>query len=444
MRLPYNSLLLSLILLGFVCVCRGQSGNAYKIAGSKINLEPWTLSDWNSTSNDFSKTVNFLTKQYLFESVVALQTNIFDVTDYHLPSFTTEWGSVTHPIPNVIVPGPYRYDEPIEKWGGDTLLGVGIYRYPLIFADFGHTHILAIHARNLVLMQNPWADTTNLDLTLLRMAGGSSFIFAKFALLVDSNGNFLPVTNDSPPVQQIKGLMKMFIFGSGAEYGQPGSILDLNALGGFFNNAINFYGQNAAHKQLLGEIVQRLQNTLMEQLDLDTADPIPLVAWDPLMKAHQMHTMHSYETYRDAYFPVSEKKMDAKTMHANDMYRQGHRFGKQMGAFFSAFYGFIDFMDKLLMVQPLSGDHYTIGLDVHVQRTGFINYASRRYWVEHVLMFEDFNKACAVQDHHKMYEARMTMLESCSNIALYLGEVFRAFDDLIRRREIYDKISNMV
>jgi hypothetical protein len=59
-------------------------------------------------------------------------------------------------------------------------------------------------------------------------------------------------------------------------------------------------------------------------------------------------------------------------------------------------------------------------------------------------MFEDFNKACAVQDHRKMYEARITMLESCSNIAGYLGEVFRAFDDLIRRREIYVKINNMV
>jgi hypothetical protein len=368
----------------------------------------------------------------------------FDASDYYLPTFTTDWGSVTSPVPNVVGPGPYRYDEPIEKWGGDTLLGVGAYRYPLILADFGHTHILSIHARNLVLMQNPWADTTNLDLTLLRMAGGSSFIFAKFALLVDSNGNFLPVVGDSPPVQQIKGLMKMFIFGSGAEYGQPGSILDLNALGGFFNNAINFYGQNASHKQLLGEIAQRLQNTLMEQLDLETADPIPLVAWDPLMKAHQRHTDHGYETYRDAYFPVSEKKMDEKTMHANDMYRQGHRFGKQMGAFFSAFYGFVDFMDKLLMVQPLSGDHYAIGLDVHVQRTGYVYYASRRYWEEHVLMFEDFNKACAVQDHRKMYEARITMLESCSNIAGYLGEVFRAFDDLIRRREIYVKINNMV
>jgi hypothetical protein len=206
---------------------------------------------------------------------------------------------------------------------------------------------------------------------------------------------------------------------------------------------INVYAQSPAHAALLGDIVTRLQDSLARQLGYYAGTPVPLVAWDPLMKAHQAHTSKGFVNYRDTYFPVSEQKIATKLNDTNAMYRQGVVFGKQMGAFFSAFYGFLDFMDKLLIVQDPFYDQYVIPMAYHIQRTLRIYSDQRRYWAEHVTMFEDYNKACAMQDQTEMYRVRITMLESCSNIATTLGEVFRAMDRLVTVRDLFGVLATM-
>lgn len=177
------------------------------------------------------------------------------------------------------------------------------------------------------------------------------------------------------------------------------------------------------------------------QLGFFSGNPIPLVAWDPLMKAHQHHTAHSYPVYRDLYnTPVRGIVFDNLKREADAMYLQGTIFGSQMSAFYTAFYGVVDFLDKLLMVQQPMYDSYAIPLEYHVSRTQKIYQMQERYWFEHVTMFEDYNKACAMENHVEMYKIRVTMLESCANIALSLGEVFRAFDHLIRSRDLYERL----
>jgi len=282
-------------------------------------------------------------------------------------------------------------------------------------------------------MINPNADTTSFDLALERLAYGSAFIFAKFANLVDSNGNFLDYSGDSPLLQQTKGMMKYMIFGGGGVYGTPQSELDLNQMMTFINHLINDYGADPAQQSVMNDILSHLQDALSKQLLLSTDNPLPLVAWDPLMKAHQNHTQHGYERYRAAYAPTFGPNLQSKIDDLNSSYLEGVNMGRQMAAFFTAFYAFVDLLDKF-MLPTAPGDFYVIPMSYHLDLLDLVAHQMRRHWVEHATMFEDYNKACALNDQQAMFEISIQKLESCGTLAVGMGTIFADFDAVERRR----------
>lgn len=414
----------------------------------RIPLTPWLLSDWDASANDFAMGVPLSTRSYIYKSILPTNTSIYtsDPTTYRIPTFTTVWGGVrpTEHVANVGLPGPFDYKDDYTKWGGDEVNEFGKSRYSGILADFGHSHILAIHIQNEVMRANPNADRTNIDLSLERMAGGSSFIFGRFGGIIDYDGNFMNYAVDDaayPMVVQLKDMMKMFIFGNGDTYDQPGSKLNLMALDAAMRGMANAFTTGDQNIRLMG-IVDRLGASLYQQLQLGSSSPIPLVAWDPLMKKHQGHTSGGYAIYSELYGP-NNNNLTARIMAADMMYRDGIIMGRQMGAFFTAFYGFTDFLDKFMLPPMTWPVDYAIPLVHHVARTQRVYSDQQRYWIEHTTMFEDYNKASARGDHQEIYRIRFTMLESCANIATTIGEIFRAFDTVIRSRNIYGLLRMM-
>lgn len=438
----FNLFLLSSLLYGLsYCGLYGNVNGGLK--SGKIELTPWVLSDWDSIKNDFSSSLtNPALKDYLYSSILPFQTPIFckpGQCTYQFQVYTTNWGNITAPVPNVGVPGPFLYTEDYSHWGGDEKYHVGQYRYAGILSDFGHEHILVIQMRNAKLSVNQNADTTNEDLSLLSLAGGSSFIFGWFGQIVDLNGNYnFP---SYPPCNQadfLKLLIIGFVFGNGEEYGKPGANVDLNAMGQVFDQFIG--ATNGTVESNLTAIKNQLFGSLTSQLRLAQSNPLPLVAWDPLMKAHQHHTSSGWATFTKLFSSANYKKAGPELAESNKMYMDGVVFGRQMGAFFSAFYGFVNFLDKAMPLAP--GESYVIPMAYHLERSAYIFAEQERTWREHVTMFEDYNKASALNNQAEMHRIRTTMLKSCSSIATTLGEVFRAFDTLVRHRHIFDKLVN--
>lgn len=110
---------------------------------------------------------------------------------------------------------------------------------------------------------------------------------------------------------------------------------------------------------------------------------------------------------------------------------------------FGLFYSAVSFLDIFLNefgdpTDPAIPNQY------REDRVKFVHSLNVRYWDEHVTMFDDYNKAAALckdaASNINLFRIQLTMLESCTNISTFVGEVFRAFDMLIRYRDLYNKL----
>jgi hypothetical protein len=400
-------------------------------------LVPWTVGDWDSVLIQFIASVKLSVKQYVYDSVVAFNTDIFVPSGYRLPTFTTIWGSPSAPIPDVGIIGVFDYTEPYSSWAGDDTLMTGSMRYPLIISDFGHGHIYTVHSRSRMLRVNPSLDVSDMDMMLERLSGGSAFLFAKFALLVDVDGNFIPYSGDPPVTQMIKGMFYQFIFGDGTSY-EDGASIDLTVFATSLTNLINTYGTSAPQITQLLSRLSDLEAILGGLLRLSGPDPLNLVPWLPLMIAHQASQRDGCMEYFNLYSldASSEEFADAK-MILDAKEREAISMGLQMAAFFTGFERVVNILDKLMVPPFFAGDDYAIPLAVETANLDNIDAMLRNWWMEHVVVFRDWNLACALADKRTMYESETAMTEGCGFLATSIGKIFLDFDTLMRRRGFY-------
>ena len=117
--------------------------------------------------------------------------------------------------------------------------------------------------------------------------------------------------------------------------------------------------------------------------------------------------------------------------------------GRQLGAFFGTFYGIIAFIDLLIQQYKESKNNNheidtAIDKEYRKERVDFIYYSETRWWMEHVTMFDDYAKALARNDDENVFVISVNMLESCTVVGITVGEIFRAFDKLVRKLNLYE------
>lgn len=403
---------------------------------SPSSLEPWTASDWNPV-NEFTidDPVN---KGYIYNSVLALPggpNKIFG-SDYEEHIDLEEYVSGTSPG----VPGPFPYSLPYSGWGGDESR-LGKQFYGQILGHFGHTHILQVQQKVRALYLDPCTDTTAEDKMLIHLLNASTQIFNWYAQLVDNDGNFVDLSQEHPLVGQLKGLMGVMING----WNTPGNNgeIDINMLATAMSDFANTYNQGPAHLAVLNAELGRLQSTLVDLLDLDTSNPIPLLSWNVLMRVHQDDSVNSFFKYRNAYTVNTHRSAYPYLFAgANHHILNSMRMGRQLAAFFSAFYSLTNFLDKFYIPQ-LPGDEYAIPEADSQAKVDYIIAFQKRYWYEHTVIFQDWHKAHVLKDQETMYKIDVWFLESCANIATSVGEIFADFDKLVRHRGVYQAIAQI-
>lgn len=451
-----------------------------------LQLEDWETGDWNE-QRDFDPALNVHKKKSFFESSLAFNTSIFEsinpltgeeyIESYRLRNEKTAFPDGTSPG----VPGPFSYDLGWNKWGGDTLQEMGTQYYGEIIGHFGHTHILTLQEKVMIRACNPKADTTAQDLMLKHLENGSTQIFSKYADVVDINGNRKPI--DNTPSGQLRGLMFTLIVGEGLQDGVIPLDFILGAFRGLANGA-----EKKSTREVLNQEVDIVQSYLSDVLGAELKDVIvdgvktgvtvhsqriTLQPWAVFMAGHQEGLYLSFEMYREAYkYPRCKHKADAANKHAHHNFDMGRKFA----AFFGLFYSAVAILDQLVPVHKGNYHRNSDGtdkeyaiprrvreynedgtrsgietLDVLRKRVTRMHVYLKRYWYEHVTMFEDYLRVAAQiasgrfksadsQNQVLLYRIRLNMLESCAQLALDLGEIFRAFDKLIRKRDIYSKI----
>ena len=403
------------------------------------DLIEWTTADWNPT-NEFVISEPS-TRQYIYKSAAALPataTTVFGL-DYHAHLDSPEYIPGTSPG----VPGPFDYNLPYSGWGGDNVT-VGQQYYGQILAHFGHTHILTIQQRSVRVFENHCANTESEDKMLEHLVSGSTQIFNWYAQIVDIDGNF------NPPQGSFFGdltinLFNQMINGAGTPNGN--GHIDMAALSAGIQIYIDYAAVNfPSQVPLLGAEAARLMAFLTDVLDLDTMNPQPLISWNILMDVHQQGSVDSFYKYMDIYkSDPNAIDYESKVYAANQFILEQMKMGRQLGAFFGAFYSFTNFLDKFYAVNATGyeTDDYAIPLDIMAANTDFVISAQKNYWYQHTVLFQDWHKANVLEDYDSAYKINVWFLESCANIATSVGEIFSRFDRLIRYRGLFTYLNSL-
>jgi hypothetical protein len=197
---------------------------------------------------------------------------------------------------------------------------------------------------------------------------------------------------------------------------------------------------NDKNKKELMEYVENLNKFLNHLLLLnDKNKAIHLMAWYQLLNMHQKDMFEGYILYKNYYeHPTEEnkEKLNASVLMAING-------GRQLGAFFGTFYGIIAFIDLLIQQYKESKNNNheidtAIDKEYRKERVDFIYYSETRWWMEHVTMFDDYAKALARNDDENVFVISVNMLESCTVVGITVGEIFRAFDKLVRKLNLYE------
>lgn len=418
---------------------------------------------------------------YTYQSDMANNSEIFKLPDPepswpesykgysdHITSINYFKVSTSNPIktpgnltPTQGVPGPFDYNMDWSHWGGDDILGIGKLFYTNILAHFGHTHTLSVHSAICSKLNNPASVVTSQVDMMDHLLDGSTQIFRWYAQLVGVDGNAInymdpAVSTPNPPfnpyfntgfVPSVKGFMDMYITGAGTK--EPSCCgdqdMDPCLIIGFLSQFKDLLGG----APIVGDKVTTIVDfaipflTKLLRRNVDQSNPIAYSSWYYLMKNHQMLVDRVYDLCRELYLtdpcdPCYCDRLEA----ANKVIYSALDTGRQMAAFFSIFYTATALLD-LLVTSTGDASEPVIPLDYVVERVSFIAQAQQRWWYEHVNMFVDYDRAAAVNDQQSMYKIQLTMLESCTFIACTVGEVFRAWDTLVRNRNLFGILSGI-
>lgn len=364
--------------------------------------------------------------------------------------------------PGTAVPGPFSYRQGWSKWGGDKTFN-GHLRYSSILDHFGHTHIMAVHSKISSTMaademlggggsrsgstRTPLAAHKADDMTFHHLLGGSWQIFRWYAGLVDTEGNPLPRVSINPPLALAqRQLAEMF----GLLIGWQPESIDINEVPFDLLIPLGEIGSVLATPTTeCGQILAQMQTFLMETL---VAEDLSFWSWSDLMARHQTAVYHTYELYaeverllvRNSSTVDQRQKYRDAVQAANDHGHKSIAMGRQLAAFFGAFYSVTAYYDALLIYhKPALLTAFVETDDFHSTRVDMVRTMHvwlRRHWYEHGVMFDDYARAAARRDQIAMFQIRIQMLESCAHLGGQVGEVFRAFDHVVRRNDLYDNL----
>lgn len=445
----------------------------------------WKISDYDY--NTSFKINNFANKNYFYNSDLAKKGTLYNYpnrkSDY-LPKYFVRKGDTKYNLVSKkslsrklrngksnesrkvsnkeegSVPGPFPYTWPWKQWGGDKKYNLGDHFTDAIIGHFGHTHIMTLHSKMNALRANPNANVYAQNKMLAHLLYASSQIFRKFAGLIDNNANEIKY-DPSTPSGQLKMMMEMMIIGkntnikdckcptcektdrrclSGITCCCNSGIIDTNMIIEKLTDLAENLALNDKNKKELMEYVEKLNKFLNHLLLLnDKNKAIHLMAWYQLLNMHQKDMFEAYILYKNYYeHPTEEnkEKLNASVLMAING-------GRQLGAFFGTFYGIIAFIDLLIQQYKESKNNNheidtAIDKEYRKERVDFIYYSETRWWMEHVTMFDDYAKALARNDDENVFVISVNMLESCTVVGITVGEIFRAFDKLVRKLNLYE------
>lgn len=454
------------------------------------NFSNWSKSDYNYKTGfnieDYSR------KNYFYNSDLALKGTLYNLpgrkSDY-LPDYFVRSAALQYYPPHKrhsssqkmrgkkgrgtrksgskhenTVPGPFPYNWPWSRWGGDEKYNLGPEFTSAIIGHFGHTHILTLHNKINAIRANKNANVLSQTKVLDHLLYASSQIFRRFAGLIDLKA--APIRFDpAKPSGQLKMMMEMMIIGEGTRDKEckcptcktteskclsgltcccATGILDTNMIITRFREMAEGLALDEKCKKDLMYYVNYLNKFMTDMLLLnDKEKSIHLLAWYQLLSMHQKDMFEAYVLYRKYYENPTEEnkaKLNASVL-------MGVNGGRQLGCFFGVIYVIIAFLDTLLQhhaeARGVKNVDTAIPPEYRKDRLDIICYIQGRQWMEHTTMFDDYCKAAARDDDETMYIVEVQMLESCTVVGISVGEIFRAFDKLIRKLNFYDNFDKI-
>ena len=403
---------------------------------SVSDLHPWVPRDY-VLGKGILESAKFPEKAFFYDSPLALQGTIYRVDHNRVcypPKYYVRNSEVVFEGRNPGVPGPFDYDQGMKSWANDELYNFGPAKYATLISGFGHTHIQNIVAMVMAWRQNIHANVTAQNLFAEHLVNGSVQIFNWFGKVVDNNGNKIPYSPGTP-AGDLRGLFDMFISGAGTHDG----IIDADNLIMQFQNFKNIFAPQSKRLQVEIDV---LAAYLKKVLNMN--GPTNMRAWYYTMKHHQDTIIEVFLKFHKLYrTPKNSRNYEHRFRSTNDACRELVNTGSHMSAFFGAFYSALSFLDILLQEVGASNIQ-AIPNEYRRRRVTAVHTLLIRYWMEHVSMFTDHQKCAALIDtdetHVQMYKILFNMLESCSNIALYVGEIFRTCDVITREIDIFAKL----
>ena len=390
-------------------------------------LRAWHADEYSSEEG-FDLSIDFGQKSTIYNSDLALKGNIFNVNDwlgdypskYHLYNFNTKFEEGDG------VPGGFQYDRPIEQWRKDQKYNMGPSKYATIIGGFGHNHILTVQAA--IELKRVGHVNIGHEMMLERLTEGSTQIFKWYAGLVDDKGVLIPFDPKTLP-GMLKQLMLQLI--------ESEEVIDLDRL---YDNFTAFNVKFFKNDKELTAIINQTKKANNEILRNGN---IPFLSWHRGMKHHQHHTLHLYDDYYHYYHSDSNEEFRRAKAKLNVAVRDLIDSGPQLGAFFQTFYGAVVFLDRALDIIGAKSEP-CIPPKLRMDRLKCLGTLSHSYWMQHTALFADFDMVSAnpyIKDPEiEMYRIKVTMLESCEEIAIFLGELFSSFDWLIRGRKLLDQL----
>lgn len=335
-----------------------QHVNQRKVNESRVNQRHTTTTQVNVTTSSgypyFFNSFDGFKDEGLFNKLESFS-SFKDENKLFYPKYQLRNDDVEFPNTSVYtVPGPYPYEDFIDKWALDNKYNVGSKNYSGIILHFGHTHIMSLHNKIQAIRANPKARVASQTKVLDHLLYASTRIFLRFAGLIGIDNKPLEI-NPIKPSGQLKMLFKMMITGYGTKAvgnvcGEPScdcspnkwsGVMDpmgmLNTLRQFVNNFI----PNSTQAPIY---CNTLEVFLRKTLKLDTTDPISFMSWYQLLDMHQKDMFESYIAYKKYYGNKTQSNKDLLDKQ-NKMSMHG---GAQLGAFFGFFYTGLIILDTIL------------------------------------------------------------------------------------------------
>ena len=126
-----------------------QHVNQRKVNESRVNQRHTTTNQVNVTTSSgspyFFNSFDAFKDEGLFNKLESFS-SFKDENKLFYPKYQLRNDDVEFPNTSVYtVPGPYPYEDFIDKWALDNKYNVGSKNYSGIILHFGHTHIMSLH-----------------------------------------------------------------------------------------------------------------------------------------------------------------------------------------------------------------------------------------------------------------------------------------------------------